>query len=88
MKETSVTSLEMIAEKAIKIKEKLMKFLTGAKNIEDRLDEVLEDNELILNRANDRLDRMEKRQEKMETMLQVLDGMMYFIEWQDKKKVE
>lgn len=78
----------MIAEKAIKIKEKLMKFLAGAKNIEDRLGEVLEDNELILNRANDRLDRMEKRQEKMEAMLQVLDGMMYFTEWQDKKKIE
>lgn len=58
----------------------------GAEELEqDRLEIVLAESGRILNRVNERLERMNKRQEEMEIKYKQLDGLLYFAEWQLNK---
>ncbi|WP_374187617.1 hypothetical protein ACEPPU_07250 [Priestia aryabhattai] len=57
--------------------------IESVKHVEqDRLEIVLAESERILNRVNERLERMDKRQEEMEIKYKQLDGLFYFMEWQ------
>jgi len=49
---------------------------------QDRLETVLAESELILNRVNERLERITQRQVELENKVKQLDGLLYFIEWQ------
>jgi hypothetical protein len=55
----------------------------SVKHVEQgRLETVLVESERILNRVNERLGRMNRRQEEMEIKYKQLDGLLYFAEWQ------
>lgn len=55
----------------------------------DRLEQVLADGELILNKVNARLDRIDERQAKIEKTMKAIDGLTYLIEWKlDKEEVK
>ena len=64
----------------------------GALNMEktkqDRLEQVLADGELILNRVNARLDRIDKRQLEIEKTIKAIEGAIYLEEWKLKKGVK
>ena len=48
----------------------------------DRLETVLAESERILDRVNERLERITQRQVELENKVKQLDGLLYFIEWQ------
>jgi len=50
---------------------------------QDRLEQVLADGELILNRVNARLDSIDKRQIKIDKLMNQIDGITHFIEWKE-----
>ena len=58
----------------------------GDKMKQDRLEIVLADSERILNRVNERLDRITRRQIEMEKLLTVIDGMEYYKEWKSTRE--
>lgn len=58
----------------------------GDKMKQDRLEIVLADSERILNRVNERLDRITRRQIEMEKLLNVIDGMEYYKEWKSTRE--
>jgi len=49
---------------------------------QDRLETVLAESERILNRVNERLERIMQRQIELENKAKQLDGLLYLIEWQ------
>lgn len=53
---------------------------------EDRLELVLAEGERILNRCNERLDRIENRQRQIEKMMAVIEGIEYYKEWKLARK--
>jgi type II secretory pathway component HofQ len=53
---------------------------------QDRLEQVLVADELILNRINARLDEIKNRQMRMEEMIKAIDGLTYLIEWKLEKE--
>lgn len=53
---------------------------------QDRLDQVLADGELILNRVNARFKRMDDRFTMMEKTLKALEGTMFLEEWKLEKE--
>lgn len=58
----------------------------GDKMKQDRLEIVLADSERILNRVNERLDRITRMQIEMEKLLTVIDGMEYYKEWKSTRE--
>ncbi|MED5103147.1 hypothetical protein P9858_23810 [Niallia circulans] len=52
----------------------------------DRLEIVLAESERILNRVNERLDRIDDRHKQMELKLKQIDGFIYFTEWKETKE--
>lgn len=52
----------------------------------DRLEIVLAESERILNRVNERLNRIDDRHKQMELKLQQIDGLIYFTEWKEAKE--
>ncbi|MGF9738583.1 hypothetical protein ABEX38_14285 [Priestia megaterium] len=57
--------------------------IESVKHVEqDRLETVLIESERILNRVNECLEHMNRRQEEMEIKYKQLDGLLYFAEWQ------
>ncbi|MFD4058765.1 hypothetical protein [Streptomyces californicus] len=53
---------------------------------QDRLEQVLADGEMILNRVNARLDKINKLQKKMEDTLKAFEGTVYLKEWKLEKE--
>lgn len=53
---------------------------------QDRLEQILADGELILNRVNARLDRIDERQMEIEGTMKAIDGLTYLIEWKFEKE--
>lgn len=53
---------------------------------QDRLEQVLADGELILNKVNARLDRIDKRQKKIEDTFKAIEGLMILQEWKLEKE--
>ncbi|KAF2425579.1 hypothetical protein [Bacillus subtilis] len=53
---------------------------------QDRLEQVLVDGEMILNRVNARLDKINKLQKKMEDTLKAFEGTVYLKEWKLEKE--
>lgn len=51
---------------------------------EDRFELVLAENERILNRVNERLERIDLIQEKIEDLYKELEGLLIFSEWKEK----
>lgn len=58
----------------------------GDKMKQDKLEIVLADSERILNRVNERLDRITRRQIEMEKLLNVIDSMEYYKEWKSTRE--
>lgn len=58
----------------------------GDKMKQDRLEIVLADSERILNRVNERLDKITRMQIEMEKLLTVIDGMEYYKEWKSTRE--
>ncbi|MBT2667324.1 hypothetical protein J7J00_17750 [Bacillus sp. ISL-4] len=52
---------------------------------QDRLELVLAESDRILNKVNERIERIIKRQEEIEITYKQLDGLIYFAEWQSNK---
>lgn len=52
----------------------------------DRLDQVLSDGELILNRVDARMRRMDERFIHMEQILKALEGTMFLEEWKRERE--
>lgn len=53
---------------------------------QDRLESVLAESERILDRINERLERIDRREQEMEIIYQQLDGILYFMEWKLNKR--
>lgn len=51
---------------------------------QDRFELVLAENERILNRVNERLERIDLIQEKIEDLYKELEGLLIFSEWKEK----
>ena len=52
----------------------------------DRLEIVLAESQCILNRVDERLNSIEKRQERIEIKAKQIEGLIFFTEWKSKKK--
>lgn len=71
------------------MKEMALDNITGAimeNEKQDRLEQVLADGEMILNRVNARLDKINKLQKKMEDTLKAFEGTVYLKEWKLEKE--
>lgn len=53
---------------------------------QDRVELVLAESERILDRINERLERIDRREQEMEIIYQQLDGILYFMEWKLNKR--
>ena len=55
---------------------------------QDRLETVLAESERILDRVNERLERITQRQIELENKVKQIDGLLYFVEWKFDKEAK
>ena len=55
---------------------------------QDKLETVLAESERILDRVNERLERITQRQIELENKVKQIDGLLYFAEWKLDKEAK